>query len=550
MSDTPTQPDADFAMLQDYVDALHRGGAPARDAILAQRPDLVEMLDCLDSLDHLAAPPDACEDAHKRLPATAQPPSELPSTIFEPKPEGRFGKYLLEGELGRGGMGVVYKARQSDLGREVALKMILSSHLASSEALGRFQEEARAAAGLTHPNIVTVYEAGQIEGQPYFAMQYIAGSSLSQRIRSGLMDTHDAAKVVLAIAEAVSHLHRHGIIHRDLKPSNILLDEAGTPYVTDFGLVKVLSGDSHRTTSGAIVGTPSYMSPEQAAGRRDLGPATDVYSLGAILYELLTGRPPFREENPLDTLVQVLESEPVPPRKLRPQVPADLQLICLRCLEKSPTERFASAEALAKTLDAFLKGEDTGVSLPGIRYRVRHWSRREPALVSRLVMLAICLVVAQTSYSVGNEATLAIHAEVLAILVGWGLASFFCQWLMNHKNWAEDARFLWAAADVILFSLIVLVADDLKTPIVIGYPLLIAGAGLWFRERMVWFTALVSVVSYALLMAEYIHRNGRIDAPHNHVIFLIGLVILAFVMAYQVRRVRALSRYYEHRRLP
>ena len=550
MSDTPTQDDVDFAMLQAYVDDLNRGGSPARDAILARRPELADVLDCLDSLDHLAPPPEVSPDGPKTLPVAAPASPDLPSTVFEPKPHGIFGKYRLEAELGRGGMGVVYKARQTDLGREVAVKMVLSAHLASPEALERFQDEARAAAGLAHPNIVTVYEAGQIEGQPFFAMQYIAGSSLSQLIRTGLMEPHEAARILLSITEAVHHLHRHGIIHRDLKPSNILLDEAGIPYVTDFGLVKVLRGDSHRTTTGAIVGTPSYMSPEQAAGRRDLGPESDVYSLGAILYELLTGRPPFREDNPLDTLVQVLESEPVPPRKLRPEIPVDLQLICLRCLEKSSAERFGSADALAKALDAFLKGEDTGVSLPGIRYRMRHWSRREPALVSRLVMLTLCLGIAQLSYTIGNDADIFIHLKVLGCLFVWGAASFFCQWLMNHKQWAEDARFLWAAADVILFSLIILFADDLKTPIVIGYPLLIAGAGLWFRERMVWFTAAVSVVAYALLVAEYIHRNGRIDAPHNHVIFVLGLVILAFVMGYQVHRVRALSRYYEHRRLP
>src|ERR1043166_254694 len=197
MSDTPTQTDPDFGILQAYLDDLNRGAAPARAALLAKRPDLAHILDCLDSLDGLAAPPEVIDDGPKTLPVEKAPPPDaggsLPSTIFEPKPDSLFGKYLLEGELGRGGMGVVYKARQTDLGREVALKLGLSSHLASAEALERFQEEARAAAGLTHPHIVTVYEAGHIEGQPFFAMQYIAGSSVGQRIRSGPMDPHDAA---------------------------------------------------------------------------------------------------------------------------------------------------------------------------------------------------------------------------------------------------------------------------------------------------------------------------------------------------------------------
>jgi serine/threonine-protein kinase len=548
MADLPAADDPDFGLLQAYVDQLHRGGTPDRDALLARRPDLARMLECLDGLNKLALPPDG-------EPATVSPTAMIESSSANhepsvPRVHSTFGKYFLEAELGRGGMGVVFKARQTDLGRQVALKMVLSTHLASPEALARFQEEARAAAGLTHPHIVTVYEAGQIEGQPYFAMQYVAGSSLSQRLRSGPLEPDEAARIVLAIAGAVQHLHSHGILHRDLKPSNILLDEAGQPYVTDFGLVKTLTGDQQRTVSGAIVGTPSYMSPEQAASRRDLGPASDVYGLGAILYELLTGQPPFREESPLDTLVQVMESEPAAPRRLRPHIPAELELICLRCLEKNPAERFPSAGALADALAAFLKGEETGLSLPGMRYRVRHWSRREPALVSRLIMLPVCLVLAQLGYTLAGDATLAVHLTVLALLAGWAAASFACQWLMNHRPWADGARFLWSAVDVLFFSSIVLIAEEINTPIVVGYPLLIAASGLWFRERLVWFTAAVCAVSYAALCVAHAVRTGQLTGPHHHVIFLVGLIILAFVISYKVRRVRALSQFYEHRRLP
>jgi serine/threonine-protein kinase len=381
-------------------------------------------------------------------------------------------------------------------------------------------------------------------------MQYVAGCSLSGRLRQGPMPPDEAARIVAAVATAVHYLHRHGIIHRDLKPSNILLDEAGVPYVTDFGLAKVLGGDSHRTATGAIVGTPSYMSPEQAAGRKDLGPAADVYSLGAILYEALTGRPPFHEENPLDTLVQALESEPVAPRRIRPEIPAELERVCMRCLEKSPGERFASAEELAVALDAFLKGEDTGVALAGLPYRLRRWARREPALVSRLVMLLLAFLIAQSSYSLVSHAPLVLHLKVLGILAWWGVASFFCQWVLNHRPWADVARFVWSATDVVLFSLIVLVADDFHSPIIVCYALLVAGAGLWFRERLVWFTAAVCVTAYTLLLVEEAYRTGGVERLHHHIIFLVGLVVLASAMAYQVRRVRALSRYYEHRRLP
>jgi serine/threonine-protein kinase len=534
--------DDDFTLLDSYLDELHHGNAPGRAALRARRPELAGLLECLDGLERLAVPPDG-------MPPEAPAPDEGPATIALARPAGRFGKYMLEVELGRGGMGVVYRARQVDLDRPVALKMVLSSHLASPEALDRFQEEARAAAGLAHPHIVTVYEAGQIDGQPFFAMQLVEGSSLSQRARGAPLPPEEAARIVRAVAEAVHHLHEHGIVHRDLKPSNILLDESGHPYVTDFGLVKVLDG-SHRTTTGAIIGTPSYMSPEQATGGRDLGPASDVYSLGAILYELLTGQPPFHEESPLDTLVQVLESEPTQPRRLRPQIPADLELICLRCLEKTPADRFASAEAVARALDAFLKGEETGLSLPGVRYRLRHWARREPALASRLVMLALCLLIAQANYSLLGGSELHRHLKIVVILIAWGAASFLCQWLMNRRPWAEAMRFAWGAIDIVLFSLILLVADDIATPVVIGYPLIIVATGLWFRVPLVWFGAVLCMVSYVLLFIERWLRVGPLDGPHKHAIFLVSLVILAFIVSYQVQRVRALSRYYEHRRLP
>jgi eukaryotic-like serine/threonine-protein kinase len=538
--------DGDFALLEAYLDELHRGGTPAREALVAERPYLGAMLQCLDELDRLTVPP--VDDDAQTLPL-APAPVDLDSTISLRRPLGRFGKYELEAELGRGGMGVVYKARQVDLKRTVALKMVLSSQLASPEALERFQDEARAAAGLVHPHIVAVYEAGHIDGQPYFAMQLIEGCSLGERVRQGPLPPHEAARLVCTVAQAVHHLHDHGIVHRDLKPSNILLDANGHPFVTDFGLVKVLGG-GHHTTTGAIVGTPSYMSPEQAASRKDLGPATDVYSLGAILYELLTGRPPFAEESMLDTLAQVLESEPTAPRRLRPAIPADLELICLRCLEKGPAERFGSADALARALDAFLKGEDTGLSLPGLRYRVRHWARREPALASRLVMLPICLLIAQAHYSLIAGVALPRHLKVVGILIGWGAASWVCQRLMNQRKWADAMRFVWAALDILFFSAIVFVADDIETPIVIGYPLIITAAGLWFRVSLVWFTAAVCVGSYLLLLLEHVARTGLIAGPQQHAIFMVGLAILAFMTSYQVQRVRALSHYYEHRRLP
>jgi hypothetical protein len=273
-------------------------------------------------------------------------------------PQRNFGDYELLEEVGRGGMGVVYKARQIELDRVVALKMILSNHLVSESDLQRFQTEFQAAGRLQHPNIVAVHEVGLFDGQHYYSMEYIDGPSLSKRINGQPVPGKVAARYISLVARAIHYAHQHGILHRDLKPSNILLDHADQPHVTDFGLAKKLGGDSGATQTGAILGTPSYMAPEQAAGRiRELGPACDIYGLGAVLYELIAGRPAFRAESSLETIKKVLEEEAPPPREFNPAVDHDLETICLKCLHKDPALRYASAEALADDLDRYLTGE-------------------------------------------------------------------------------------------------------------------------------------------------------------------------------------------------
>ena len=236
-------------------------------------------------------------------------------------------------------MGVVFKANQTDLHRTVAIKMVLAGAIARPEDLLRFRTEAEATAGLNHPNIVRVHEVGEIDGCPYLCMEYIEGPSLSHRLAEGPLPSKVAAQYVATIARAIQHAHKHGILHRDLKPSNILFDAEDRPRITDFGLAKRLDMDSGQTPTGAILGTPSYMAPEQATGQKQLTGAVDIYGLGAVLYELLTGRPPFRAESPLDTILQVIDRDPAPPRLLNPNVPRDLETICLKCLEKDPRRR-------------------------------------------------------------------------------------------------------------------------------------------------------------------------------------------------------------------
>ncbi|QEL19610.1 serine/threonine-protein kinase [Limnoglobus roseus] len=274
--------------------------------------------------------------------------------------------YDVLGVVGNGGMGIVYRANHRRLGRVVALKMILAGDTADRQQLARFQDEARAVAALQHPNIVQVYEAGEAAGRPFLVLEFVSGGSLADHLGGTPIDPRRAAELSRTLAQAVQHAHDRGIVHRDLKPGNVLLDPDGTPKVTDFGLAKRLGDDSARTRTGTAIGSPSYMPPEQAAGDRTVGPAADVYSLGAILYELLTGRPPFRGQTVLETIRLVSEHPPAPPSALQPGVPKDLEVVCLKCLEKQPDDRYPSAAALAADLDRYLAGEPIHARPPSV----------------------------------------------------------------------------------------------------------------------------------------------------------------------------------------
>jgi len=303
-----------------------------------------------------------------------------------------FGDYELQKELGRGGMGVVYKARQVSLNRPVALKMIKAGVLADDAELRRFQNEAEAVAQLDHAGIVPVYEVGEHDSQKYFSMKLIEGGNLADRLAVYHDDPRAAATLLAEAAEAVHHAHLRGILHRDLKPANILVDDQGHPHITDFGLAKRVEADVEMTASGAILGTPAYMSPEQASGRRDtITTATDVYGLGAILYALLTGKAPFGGESLVDTLQAVKERPPESPRKRNAGVPRDLETICLKCLAKDPRRRYASAHALADDLHAWLDSRPIAARRVGPTERAWLWCKRKPAVaaLAASVLLAV-----------------------------------------------------------------------------------------------------------------------------------------------------------------
>jgi hypothetical protein len=355
------------------------------------------------------APGIGAETVPDGAPLSAAPPEEAATLTAAPsEPAAAEGRpsvpgYEIHEELGRGGMGVVYKARQLSLNRFVALKMILAGPYAGADQLARFRLEAEAVARLQNPGIVQIHEIGSHAGHSYLALEYVSGGTLTRRCAGQPLPPAEATRLLEALARAVHYAHQRGIVHRDLKPSNVLLTEDGRPKITDFGLAKRLEAQPETTTSGpqtqsgAILGTPAYMAPEQAGGKRGAaGPSADVYALGAILYDLLTGQPPFRADNPVDVVLKVMTEEPLPPRRFQAGCPRDLETVCLKCLRKDPAGRYASAAELADDLVRFLAGEPTRARPPARGERVRRWAWRRRwwlAGCGTVVCLLLLLVV-------------------------------------------------------------------------------------------------------------------------------------------------------------
>jgi WD40 repeat protein len=430
-------------VLAAYLEAVDAGWAPPRAQLLTRYPELASELEAFfangDRVNRCAEPlRPAPGETPPGMGKLAPGPASTPTLASDESGQGVswtggrvFGDYELVEEIARGGMGVVFKARQISLNRVVALKMILAGQLASTAEVQRFRTEAEAAAHLDHPNIVPIYEVGQHEGQHYFSMKLVEGGSLAERLaRDGATPPpREAAQLLATAARAVHYAHQRGILHRDLKPANILLDAESRPHLSDFGLAKRLSGDAGLTQSGAVVGTPAYMPPEQAMGRKGvITTAADVYSLGAILYELLTGRPPFRADTPVETVLQLLEKEPERPRALNPRLDRDLEMVCLNCLHKEPGRRYASAAELADDLERWLAGEPVQARPARAWERALAWARRRPALA----------------------ALLAVSGVAALALVAGGVGLFYAGRLKQLNTWlaaaVEDAKSQRAAA--------------------------------------------------------------------------------------------------------
>lgn len=438
-----------------------------------------------------------------------------------------FGDYELLEELGRGGMGVVYRAVQQSLGRTVAIKMLLRRDLATPADLSRFRSEAEAAAQLDHPGIVSIFEVGECDGHPFYSMQFVEGTTLAKLLRQGPLPAREAAGLLAKVADAVQAAHVRGVLHRDLKPSNILIDSRGQPHVSDFGLAKRLEAEESVTHTGAILGTPCYMSPEQAAGSRgDVGPTSDVWSLGAILYQMLTSRPPFQASSPMDTLLAVLEADPPVPRSIDRQVDRDLEMIALKSLQKPQELRYGSAAELASDLRAFLAGEPVAARHGGFADIVSRLFRETHHAVvlenwgllwmwHSVVILALCVTTDVLAWQgvTTRWPYLVLWAGGLAL---W--APIF--WALRHRTGPVTAverqiAHIWGGS-VIASVMLFWVEDLLGLPVLKLSPVLALLAGLVFFAK----AGILSGAFY--IQAAVLFATSLVmclAAPLAHVIF-------------------------------
>ncbi len=520
----------------------------------------------------LAAPLPGSRNLARSTPpfGKGHPPSPAPGDVEAVIAPGRiFGDYQLLAEIGRGGMGVVFRARQISLDRTVALKMILSGELAKEAAVRRFRMEAETAARLEHPNIVSIHEVGECKGLHYFTMALVEGGSLAERLSRGPLPPREAAELVATLARAVEHAHRQGTVHRDIKPANILLqkDEGGRmkeesanliqfgssfilhpssfcPKITDFGLAKRLDSSAGTTATGDILGTASYMAPEQAEGKvREVGPLSDVYSLGAVLYAALTGRPPFLGENNLETLLQVLEQEPVAPRLLNAEVPRNLQTICLKCLEKQPRNRYGSARELAEDLECFLRGEPIRARPPGPIGKLRRWSRKHPALATTWAALA--------GFYINHLVLLGLdapgeggfyHYSLTVLMSVWAVGAWGFEMLSRGPSGrsATLVAYGWTALDVSLFTIYLFLGEGPRSAVIAVYLVLIASAPLRGGLGLVWFTTALTMASYVGLEAfVLIHDDVRAVPVYQAVIFVLCMSVLGLIQHLLLRRLPA-----------
>jgi serine/threonine-protein kinase len=550
----PLPTNSQWERFWELVDRLKRASRTQREAALQDEDPIVRELVRL----------------HFRLPPEVGEPGSL------------IGPYELLEWLGDGGMGVVYKVQDCSGPHHVVALKVIHEHLVSHDYIDHFVTEVKYLGRMVHPHIVQVIASGHQDGRPYFTMICCRGGDLDRVIKKhGPLESTTAALYVSRIAEAVQYLHEQGVVdrgvptlHGDLKPKNILIGETyddklphGWPYLADFGLVGVLRDTAPGFARGFQVGTLHYMSPEQAEGRQDIGPASDVWGLGVILFECLTGSVPFTGETEADVLYRIIYDETPSPRKRRQGIPPDLQRICLKCLKKRVEDRYRSASELITDLGCFLREEPLIFARPETLWeRVVQWTRREPALAARLAVIVACSVILwgyrlvmgefapleKDHWIWGLEVTKRLRAvgqvEPIivsinqVILVAWGLASWAFQRQLTRKGQEGGLQFGWRVVDVLALSLLIQMDDALMSPLTVAFAVLIVASAFWARADQVLQTTLLSMGGYlALVFACRLGHSG-VPLAYRHFHYLVGLALLGLMLMHQANRTRALAR--------
>ncbi len=553
MSDASPRPTLE-QVIAGFVQACETGEPLARETLLQSHPEYrQELEEFLDSNEELVALAQSARQAHSSLrndssiiPGSRKSADSSTSFSMSLHPPKIFGDYAILEEIDRGGMGVVYKATHIHLGRTVALKLIRSGELASDEEIQRFRSEAEAAAALSHPGIVPIYEVGMLHGLVYYTMAYIEGESLAEVVARGGLSPQDAMRIIHKLCVSVEYAHSHGVYHRDLKPANVLLEASGQPIIIDFGLAKFANRDSSLTSVGQILGTPAYMAPEQALGKKTIGPGTDVYSLGAMLYCLCAGQPPFTGPTPFDVLLQVLDRDPPKPSRLNRRVSPELDFVCHKALEKNPGLRYQSAAELAEDLQRIVRGEPLDRPRERIAERLESWWRREPILAAHVYGIgATTLIVATSNVIRGQESPFFPYRMTLLLM--WFLTSYGLQSWVVKARWRDTACLTWATVDVAFYTSLVAFADSPRLILLVGYPMLIAASGLFYRKRFVLYMTGLCTIGF-LILAVFVPRNDFVRVDFC-AIFLCGLFVICSILLAMIRRVRGMSDFYENERL-
>lgn len=457
-----------------------------------------------------------------------------------PPPSPRwFARFELHRELGRGGMGVVYEATQVDLSRRVALKLLPRAHGLDPMRLAAFAQEVRAAAQVRHPGLVEVFDGGVYEGQPYLAMELVAGRTLADALRDdGPLPSQEAARIVAEVARAVHALHERGIVHRDLKPANVLLDGQGRARVTDFGLALMLgAGDP---LGDRVAGTPGCMAPEQIDGAfGEVGPASDVFALGALLFTALTGQTPHAAGNPLELMLAVTDRPARTLRSVQPGAPIELEAICARCLVREQRHRFASAADLAEQLERFQRGEDVSLRLPGLLPRLQNWRRGHLALAVHLLAIATLWLIAGVDHLLLAVTDARFFWWTSVTTVSLLSASFACDHALRRRPQARAPLFAWVSADALALFVVASMGDGPMSAVTRVFPLLIAASSLWQRQDVIVLATLASTAAYAGLVAHAELGRDAFRLPvATYLVTGTSFVLLGWIGTRLVRRLR------------